>query len=478
MDEDGFRMWLEAEALSTGTVYNQLSRARVIEEAFGDLERAHRRDRMAKILASLEYSRDDEAHGRALPGGLETSGDPVEMYRRLRVTARKVVRFLDARAARIANPAAALDGTAPDLSRLRTLAIPDERGRILDAKVEIGDGNIVLHSRSGPGTGGRNPHYRRALVQILERLAREGIAPWVFLDSAPARKSRPALEDRRLASQSELLIGASAAADLIIRRSNEGSRSHGAWRRLLLQVPDMPDYALISILDGTVVRRSKPLPVALLRQVERHHLDTAIEELTSGEVRHTRFNAATTYALLSDDGAPLPPKKVFGIALSEALRTYIGPDDFSSGDAIFTIIEDRGLKVVELSDINSAEAETEADVGDPDADTLGLPASEEERHWLEGNPKIVRHMRRERSGSAPAEFKAAFRKREGRLFCQRCERDYVEAFGRDIAEGCFEVHHTIPISKMRKGHATMIDQLRLLCATCHRATHREMASAR
>jgi hypothetical protein len=481
MDYDGFRIWVEAEGKAPGTVTQQLSRARTIESAFGDLDQAHRRDRLVSILAGLRYSREDEARRVPLPGGLETSGDPVQMYERLRVTGRKIVRFLDERAARLAAPGSTPVDSERRPSRLRILPIRDDRGRILDARVEMGDNHIVLHSRSGPETGGRNPHYRHALVTILSRLAREGIAPEVFLDSVPAQRERPLLDDRRLASQSELLIDPSEAANLLIRRSNAGSRSHGAWRRLLLRTPIMPDFALASILDGTVAARPTPLPTATLREVKRHHIDVAIGELARGEERHTRFNVATAYALIDGDGtplltregAPLPPKQVFGIALSEALQTYIGPNDFSSGRVIFGIMGDRGLRVVPLSEFEAIRT---------DGGGRGLRSGpgesqppDDETRWLEGHPKVRSHVTRERSDPARKAFKARFLAMHKRYFCQRCDQDYVEAYG-EFAEGCFEVHHhSVQVSDMTPGHQTSLDDLRLLCANCHRATHREMA---
>lgn len=489
MDYDSFRIWIEADGKAPGTVAQQLSRARTIEQAFGDLDEAHRRDRLASMLAGLIYSRDDEAGRVPLPGGLATTGDPVQMFERLRVTGRKIVRFLDEREARVVDQSAASIDPEPGPSRLHILPILDDRGRILDAKVEVGDDHIVLHSRSGPETGGRNPHYRRALVVILGRLAREGIAPEVFLDSTPARKARPALGDRRLASQVELLIDPTDAANLLIRRSNAGSRSHGAWRRLLMRTPTMPDFALTSILDGTVASRPTPLPTAALRQVERRHLDLAIDELARGEERHTRFNVATTYAVLDGDGTPLlthegtplPPKKVFGIALSEALQTYIGPNDFSSGEVIFGVMADHGLRIVPLSEVEATrvgrvrEGAGSGAGGAPTGNGEPPPPDDETR-WLEGHPKVRSHVIRERSDPARRAFKARFLAQHKRYFCQCSEQDYLEAYG-EFAQGCFEVHHqAVKVSNMAPGHETSLDDLRLLCANCHRATHREMAT--
>lgn len=223
-------------------------------------------------------------------------------------------------------------------------------GKELLAKVEIDGTDIILHSRSGTGERARNPDYRHALEAILARLAAEGIKPEVFLDSAPARQKHPAENDRRLAHGPDLTGDVGEQADVLIRRSNAGSDSHGAWRRLRLRPPRMPAYALSSILAGTVEARQHGLSTAQLRSVQRRHVEAAIDELRRGAERYTRFDAPTGYWLVTSDGKPpLPPKKVFGIALAEALQTYVRPNDFSSGDTVFSILAGLGFAVVPMA---------------------------------------------------------------------------------------------------------------------------------
>jgi len=361
---------------------------------------------------------------------------------------------------------------------LDEILITDASGRLLNAKVEVGDGEIVLHSRSGAGRTERNPDYRRALEIMLKRLQSEQIKPEVILDSAPAKKDRPDPDDRRLALPSDLTGEVVEQASFLIRRSNEGSSSHGAWRRLLLRVSNLPAYALRSIIDGTVEARGAVMPSALLESVERRHLDAAIKELREGSERPTRFQDATGYVLLpADGGAPLPPKKVFGLALAEALQTHVTPGDFSSGEGIFSLMRQRGLDVVPLitTPIESGKTQKRPNKDQVDEAIVGLPITEEERSWIEGDLKAVYHLRRERSGGLPKAFKSQFRASKGKLFCERCDRDFLDEYGIGIADACFEVHHKMPVSEMADGHETTVDQLELLCANCHRATHREMA---
>lgn len=357
--------------------------------------------------------------------------------------------------------------------------ISDAKGRVLDARVEVGDGDIILHSRSGAGEAARNPAYREALETILARLQAEGLKPEVFLDSAPVNQSP--LADRRLAEPIELVGAVAEQFNLLIRRSNAGSSSKGAWRRLRLRLPTMPDYALASIIDGSA-RRRNGMSARQLQAVESEHIRAAIAEVRGGNERPTRFDRATGYALILDDGGPpLPPKKIFGIALAEAHKTYTTPQDFSSGEGIFAILRDRGFRVRALDEREetvggrSTAPPTLAEVEDAIED---VPITPEERRWIEGNLKFALHLNRERSGLLAQQFKADFRARHGKLFCERCDRDHIEAYGAEIADACFDAHHTVPVAEMDEGHETTPDQLQLLCANCHRVTHREMALAR
>ncbi|WP_454714576.1 HNH endonuclease [Caulobacter segnis] len=355
--------------------------------------------------------------------------------------------------------------------------IVDAKGRPLRARVEIGNSQIILHSRSGASAKARNPDYRKALETIFSRFAEQYVTPETFLDSGPARKKNTSIEGRRLVSPDEIFVDAEEFATAVINRSNAGSSSHGAWRRLLMRVPPLPDYALRSIVDGTVERREgSSMRADQLRRVEKRHVDAAIAELRSGNARRTRFGNSTDWDLYTDDGeGPLPPKMVFGIALAEALKTHTTPDDFASGNQIFEMLRELGFRVEGHSNASGRAKGPRTKTG---GTTVALVPTDEERGWMEGNPRVAEHLVRERSGTLPAQFKAAFRIDHGKLFCQQCAGDFLDLYEEAaIAEACFEVHHTIPVSQMPEGHVTTFDQLRLLCANCHRATHRKMASA-
>ena len=254
-------------------------------------------------------------------------------------------------------------------------------GQILNALVEIEDGDIIVHSRHGKSN---NREYRPALEAILDRLGQNGIRPEVYLDSA--REQHRPIAERQIVQPSELVGTIEKQFNLIIRQSNADGPGHSAYKRLRLRVPKIPTEQLQSILAGD----------------------------------------------LPGTGPPASPEGGGGTGGSSGAGS------------------------------NSSAANS-------------IPLTDEERSWVEGNVKVAKHLKRERSGSLPREFKDQFRKDHGKLFCEDCERDFIDVYGAQVAEACFEAHHTLPVAEMTEGHETTLDQLRLLCANCHRATHRKMA---
>lgn len=101
-----------------------------------------------------------------------------------------------------------------------------------------------------------------------------------------------------------------------------------------------------------------------------------------------------------------------------------------------------------------------------------LPADEE---YQEGTLKLRRHLQRERSPGLATRKKEDFRKRHGKLYCERCELDPVAAYGAEHGAAIIEVHHAaIMVGEMGENHRTKLDDLQCLCANCHRLTHAEL----
>ncbi|HET9639880.1 MAG TPA: hypothetical protein VFP12_11810 [Allosphingosinicella sp.] len=93
MRESDYRAWLEAGPLDPKTIEDQLSRARRVQRAFGDLNTAYRQGQSQRILDRLEYTAEDGRRGRPIPDELYIVGDPVTGMANLRTAARKYFKF-------------------------------------------------------------------------------------------------------------------------------------------------------------------------------------------------------------------------------------------------------------------------------------------------------------------------------------------------------------------------------------------------
>lgn len=93
---------------------------------------------------------------------------------------------------------------------------------------------------------------------------------------------------------------------------------------------------------------------------------------------------------------------------------------------------------------------------------------EEEYEAPEGRILFREHRRYERDRKLVARKKAAVLKKTGRLACEVCDFESSEIF--DV-EGVIDVHHIVPLHKIGESVTTMND-LALVCPTCHRVLHR------
>jgi 5-methylcytosine-specific restriction protein A len=359
------------------------------------------------------------------------------------------------------------------------LTLTQENGAPLNATIEIETDSIVLHSRSGKS---RNRDYRPALEMILDRLHREGMTFEVFLDPDPKR--RPDGVRRKLASSADLRGEISEQFQELVRRSNAGSSSHSAWRRLLIRTQQQSLSSLTRILARSADARPvvDRLPAHLLHQVQPDHVHRAVERVRAGAAHN--FGSSRDFDLIATDGIRLPPKAVFGLALEEALGIEAFPGHFSAGQGTpcFSLLRQAGYKVVPKDgQLTAAPATGNGQRASPAtreevaAALDGLSVTDEERTWIEGNLKVATHLKRERAAGLSQAKKTAFAAEHGKLFCERCGLDPVAEYG-PAGLACIEVHHARQqIGQMEQGQFTRLSDLECLCANCHRVLHRELA---
>lgn len=100
-----------------------------------------------------------------------------------------------------------------------------------------------------------------------------------------------------------------------------------------------------------------------------------------------------------------------------------------------------------------------------------LPDVDEEVYGFEGNPRLMAHMRRERSSAIVKKKKNNVLERTGALACEACGFDFAQFYG-DNGAGFCEVHHLVPLNKADGLVKTELDDLAIVCSNCHRIIHR------
>lgn len=375
-------------------------------------------------------------------------------------------------------------------------------GQPLDARTTIENGRVTLHSRSGrprsggSGSRGRNPDYVAAFDAIFERLDIPSTAiKRVLLDSTPA-KAFPERE-RILATAADFAADTPTVVRTRIRakmrgfgRSNDMPANEGNQNKKVRIDTSLMDEEVVQRLRAVPVTASTPtarspretgtrsrierLPASELRKVGSEHIRTALERLDAGDPA-SNFDLSRDYDVKTGDGRAYSPKKVFGLALEEVLGIQAGPGHFSAGwgTPCFDILEEAGLWIVPKSSSAARPKPSATELAEASA---SLVPSDEERTWIEGNPRIAVHLKKERQPGLAAEKRARFIIDHGRLFCERCRLDPVESYGTEAGAACIEVHHhRTHVADMQTSHETSLDDLKCLCANCHRVLHRSLS---
>ena len=76
----------------------------------------------------------------------------------------------------------------------------------------------------------------------------------------------------------------------------------------------------------------------------------------------------------------------------------------------------------------------------------------------------------ERSRKLVEQRKKQFIRKYGRLFCEACNFDFEERYGKR-GEGFIECHQTKPLHTLKPNTKTKTSDLALPCSNCHRMVH-------
>ncbi|MBN3791803.1 HNH endonuclease [Burkholderia sp. Ac-20353] len=103
--------------------------------------------------------------------------------------------------------------------------------------------------------------------------------------------------------------------------------------------------------------------------------------------------------------------------------------------------------------------------------SLPLTDVDDQQSALEGDKRLVTHLRRERRRHIVEKKKREVIQATGRLCCEACGFDFKEFYGPLGSRFC-EVHHRVPLHKAEGLVETILDDLAIMCSNCHRIIHR------
>lgn len=109
--------------------------------------------------------------------------------------------------------------------------------------------------------------------------------------------------------------------------------------------------------------------------------------------------------------------------------------------------------------------------GVDESKSKSIKKEEVSKSYEKGKMKLETHIKRERNQKVMKEAKALFIKNNGRLYCELCGFDFEKVYGelgRDFIEG----HHINPVSQMKEGDVSKVEDIKMLCSNCHKIVHR------
>ena len=91
----------------------------------------------------------------------------------------------------------------------------------------------------------------------------------------------------------------------------------------------------------------------------------------------------------------------------------------------------------------------------------------------EGKRLLKQHYARERKSRIVEEAKRRRLQKDRELHCEICGFSFYDKYG-ERGKDFIEAHHTKPVSEMKPGDKTGIEDIALICSNCHRMIHRKI----
>ena len=100
-----------------------------------------------------------------------------------------------------------------------------------------------------------------------------------------------------------------------------------------------------------------------------------------------------------------------------------------------------------------------------------MDITQDDAGFAEGREKLRQHIVRERNHCVITKAKEKYLETHSSLSCEICGFDFSSVYG-DIGQGFIEGHHIKPVSQLQPNEKTHIEDIVLLCSSCHSMIHR------
>lgn len=146
--------------------------------------------------------------------------------------------------------------------------------------------------------------------------------------------------------------------------------------------------------------------------------------------------------------------------LSRVLQTYSYSTDYGTENIFYSVYGVEARKGI-------------WGLVDTTLDQMGLHFEIDDEMFSEGKQTLRQHLIRERNPRLIKIAKKEFKKEhDGKLYCEVCGFDFFAKYG-ELGADFIEAHHIKPISEMKDGEKTNVNDIVMLCSNCHRMIHRK-----
>jgi hypothetical protein len=189
--------------------------------------------------------------------------------------------------------------------------------------------------------------------------------------------------------------------------------------------------------------------------IGRGHILAAIEEIVRLGDKSIPKNRRSTKYDISHNKRRFPPKYVICLA-NKYVNNVELPPRFNGGAPTNNFLEARHFVIVDKA-------------GRPWGFTVD--AEDESKIFEEGSRRYKLHLSVERDSRVSKLAKAKRWKEANSMTCDVCGFDFYRFYGYR-GYRYIEAHHTVPVSELKKGQKTRLEDIALVCSNCHRMLHK------